>query len=280
MTREEKTNALVGLHAKADELAKAYNEAMQESKIDDSVKIAESITTTVNEYTAMIRGMCFDDCKSADDPMLAAVTKLSFVTIGVRDEKVEGSAIPVRTIVAKERQIDLLALHKYCESGGGNGIGADPNWGHIAMKMNMLLTAQKAKDLGLNPETVNDSYSMSEIAQAINMGKSPTSKTNLLKTLQMVITAMLGDKYKATSHDVNYLMSIYSRKNRAALTVTCANHRHFRNYIGEVCHRIVTGKSYNVDFRKKKESTVEIPLQVIDSHNDSHEELTDMAIAA
>lgn len=86
------------------------------------------------------------------------------------------------------------------------------------------------------------------------MGKNPTSKTNLLKTLQTVITAMLGEQYKATSHDVNFLMSVYSKKNRKALTVTCANHRYFRNYLAEVCHRIVTGKTYELDFKTKKDN--------------------------
>ena len=89
--------------------------------------------------------------------------------------------------------------------------------------MNFLLTAQKAVDLGIDPKAVNDSYAMSEIAREFDMGKNPTSKTNLLKTLQTVITAMLGEQYKATSHDVNFLMSVYSKKNRKALTVTCAN---------------------------------------------------------
>ena len=149
----------------------------------------------------------------------------------------------------KERQIDLLKLHKYCGK-----IGANENWAHIAQKMNFLLTAQKAVDLGINPKAVNDSYAMSEIAREFDMGKNPVSKTNLLKTLQTVITAMLGEQYKATSHDVNFLMSVYSKKNRKALTVTCSNHRYFRNYLAEVCHRIVTGKSYELDYRTKKDN--------------------------
>ena len=93
---------------------------------------------------------------------------------------------------------------------------------------------------------------MSEIAKQIDMGKTPTSKTNILKTLQTIITAMLGDEVKATSHDVNYLMSVYSRKNRKALTVTCANHKYFRGYLAEICNHIVTGNPYDVDFKKAK----------------------------
>ena len=252
MTREENTARLAELRATAEELTKSYNEAMQTSKFDEVSKIDATLTETINEYTATVRDMCFADCKATDDPMLAAVTMLSFVTIGIKDVKKGDDAVPVRSVVEKERQIDLLQLDKYC-----GGIGANKNWSHIAMKMNFLLTVQKCQDLGIDPKKVNDSYSMSEIARAIDMGKTPTSKTNMLKTLQAVIDAMLGEgKFKATSHDVAYLLSVYSRKNRAALTVTCANHRYFRNYIAEVCHRCATGKSYEIDHMKKDKGAV------------------------
>jgi len=249
MTREENTAKLATLRSKTEELVKDYNEAMQTGKFEDATKADKAMTDTINEYTATVRDMCFEECKATDDPMLAAVKTLSYVTIGVKDEQKGDDKVPVRVIVDKERQIDLLKLDKFC-----GGIGADPNWMHVAQKMNFLLTAQKAKDLGLDPAKVNDSYAMSEIARQFEMGKNPTSKTNLLKTLQMVVTAMVGDGYKATSHDVNFLLSVYSKKNRKALTVSCANHRNFRGYVMEVCHRIVTGKSYELEYKTKREN--------------------------
>jgi len=253
MTREENIAKLAQLRSDAEDLVKNYNEAIQNGKFEDAAKADKAITDKVNEYTAVVRDMCFEDCKNSDDPMLTAVKTLSFMTIGVKDEQKGDDKVPVRSVVDKERQIDLLKLHKHCGS-----IGANENWSHIAMKMNFLLTAQKCVDLGIDPKDVNDSYSMSEIARDFDMGKNPTSKTNLLKTLQTVITAMLGEGYKATSHDVNYLMSVYSKKNRKALTVTCANHRFFRNYLAEVCHRIVTpGASYAVDYRSKRNNNQE-----------------------
>ena len=248
MTREENTKRLVELKAIAEEQVSSYNEAMQNGKVDEAFKIDAALTETINEYTAIVREMCFEDCKSSENPMLTAVTVLSFITIGVKDEKKGDDKVPVRSIVDKERQIDLYKLHKYCK----DGIGADKNWVYMAEKMNMLLTAQKAVDLGIDPKDVNDSYAMSSIAREFDMGKNPCSKTNLLKTLQSVISAMLGEGYKATSHDVNFLMSVYSRKNRKALTVTCANHKYFRGYLAEICHRIVTNKLYALDFKAEK----------------------------
>ena len=249
MTREENIAKLAQLRSEVDVLVKDYNDAIQNGKFEDATRTDKAMTEKINEYTATVREMCFADCKNTDNPMLTAVKALSFMTIGVKDEQKGDDKVPVRVVVDKERQIDLLKLHKYCGS-----IGADENWQHIAQKMNFLLTAQKAVDLGIDPKTVNDSYAMSEIAREFDMGKNPVSKTNLLKTLQRVITAMLGEEYKATSHDVNFLMSVYSKKSRKALTVTCANHRYFRNYLAEVCHRIVTGKPYELDFKAKKDS--------------------------
>ena len=248
MTREEGMAKLAELKSSVDEQVKVFNDAVQNGRFEESTKADKAMADTINEYTATVRDMCFEECKATDDPMLAAVKTLSYVTIGVKDEQKGDDKVPVRVIVDKERQIDLLKLDKFC-----GGIGADPNWMHVAQKMNFLLTAQKAKDLGLDPAKVNDSYAMSEIARQFEMGKNPTSKTNMLRTLQMVVTAMLGEGYKATSHDVNFLLSVYSRKNRKALVVSCANHRNFRAYIAEVCHRIVTGKEYELEYKTKRE---------------------------
>lgn len=250
MTREESTAKLVQLRTDTEGIVKQYNEAIQNGKFEDAHKLDTEMTEKVNEYTSIVRDMCFTDCKASGDPMLAAVKMLYFTTIGVKDEQKGDDKVPVRSVIDKERQIDLLKLDKYCD-----GIGADKQWSHIAMKLNFLLTAQKCLDLGIDPKSINDSYAMSDIARQFDMGKNPTSKTNLLKTLQTVITAMLGNGYKATSHDVNFLLSVFSRKNRAALTVTCANHRYMRNYLAEICHRIVTGKSYQVDYKKTNGGT-------------------------
>lgn len=247
MGREENAAKLAQLRSESESLARDYNEAIQNGKFEEANKVNASLTEKVNEYTATVRDACFEECKNAENPMLAAVTALRYYTIGTKDSKTSDGKVPVRTIVDKERAIDLYKLHNYCGS-----IGADANWLHIAQKMNFLLTAQKCIDLGIDPKAVNDSYAMSEIARDFNMGKTPTSKTNLLRTLQMVITAMLGEEYKVTSHDVNFLLSVYSRKNRKALTVACANHRNFRDYLAEVCHHIVTGTPYAVDFKAKR----------------------------
>lgn len=245
MAEEKKIATKEELRAKAEALVLDYNDAFQNGDYNKSTKLNTEIEETVNEYTSIAREECFNKLKATEDPMLAAVKELTFMTIRAKDTKVGDEKIPVRVIEDSEKAIDLLKLHK-AVSGG---IGKDKNWASMIEKLNFLMTAQKAVDLGIDPKSVHDSYAMSDIARQIDMGKTPTSKTNILKTVQAIVTAMVGEEFKATSHDVNYLFSVYSRKNRKALTVSCANHKYMRQYMMEICHRIVEGKSYALDYR-------------------------------
>lgn len=248
MTKAEITAKKAELRERADKLVKVYNDDIQSGRYDKAVRVNDAITKIVNEYTSVARNECFEECAAAENPMIEAITRLRFTTIATKDTKKGDEKIPVREIIERDKPIDLLKLHKSVEGG----IGADKDWSYRAEKLNFLLTAQKAVDLGIDPKAIHDSYAMSQIARDLDMGKTPTSKTNILKVLQTVITAMLGEGVKATSHDVNFLMSVYSRKNRKALTVTCANHKYFRGYIAEICNHIVTGAPYELDYRKIK----------------------------
>lgn len=249
MAEEKKVLTKAELREKAETLVKDYNDAIQSGKYEEAAKLNDEIEQTVNEYTSIAREECFAALKATKDPMLEAVKVLTYPTIRAKDSKVGDEKIPVRSIEDIEKPIDLLKLHKYV---GGDGIGKDKQWAYMVEKLNFLMTAAKAVDLGIDPKSVNDSYAMSDISKSIDLGKTPCSKTNILKTVQAIVTAMVGEEYKATSHDVAFLMSVYSRKNRAALTVTCANHKYMRQYMAEICHRIVLGKSYALDYKKIK----------------------------
>lgn len=253
------------LREKAEALTEVYNDAVQSGNFNPvmeyptadadetpnggvmTVLVRAIIEQTINEHTSIAREECFKALQATDDPMLAAVKQLTFPTIRIVDKKVgEDTKIPVSSIEDSEKVIDLLKLHKAVKGG----IGKDEKWAAMIEKLNFLMTAQKAVDLGIDPKAIHDSYAMSDIARQIDMGKTPTSKTNILKTVQAIVTAMIGEEYKAVSHDVNFLMSVYSRKNRKALTVSCANHKYMRQYMMEICHRIVEGKSYALDYKQ------------------------------
>lgn len=234
--------------ADAEALVAEINQAIKDGDTAKVRALEEEIANAVDEHVAAAQKECFDMCLAAPDPMRAAVTALSFETIAVKDVRQKESKIVLKELVEVNKPIDLFKLHKASPSG----IGADPkNWVYYVEKMNFLLTAKACVDLGINPKVVNDSYAMADISRDLDMGKTPTSNSQLLKVLQMVVVAMLGEDAKAISHDVAFLNLTYAKKSRAALTVGCANHRNFCRLIAEVCHRIVTGKAYAVEFKAK-----------------------------
>lgn len=252
MTREEQMKELQKIKESVEAKVTAYNDAYQDKRYDEADKLDAEMTELINKYTGIVRDLCFRKCKESGKPMIAAAKMLTYETIGVRDT-MQGETktkIKVREFVEhREKQIDPLRLQKFCGE-----IGEDKNWSHMIERFNMLLTAKKAVDLGIDPTGINDSYAMSDIARNLKMGKTPTSNSQILNTLRTVVSAMIGEEYaaKVTSHDVNFLISIYSKKSRKALAVTCANHKYMRGYLMEICHRVLTGKSYSVEYKQKK----------------------------
>lgn len=270
MTKAERIAEMQVLREKAESLVMQYNEGIQNGNPNPTIEVnvldsngnvtgtkAEYITNLIdeamNKYTAIAREICFTECRETDDPMLEAVKRLTFATIGMKVSRKGEEKIPVAEIIEKNKAIDLLKLHKTVDGG----IGKNPKWNGMVEKMNFHMTARQAKRIVKKKENltrvlteINDSYAMSDIAKAIDMGKDPTSNTKLLGTLQGIVTAMIGDEYKATSHDVNFLTDLYATKGRTALSVNCANHRYFRAYIAAICHSIVTGEDYEISFKK------------------------------
>lgn len=232
------------LKSKVEDLVRQYNAA---EKVEETTELDDKIKEAVNDYTCAARTIAFSEIKESPDAMLEAVKRLTYQTIGVKDVRPEGSKVAVREVIDKGRPIDLIKLENFC-----GHIGAEADWYDQCQKLNFLLTAKKAKDLGIDPREVNDSYAMSEIAKQIDLGKTPCSNTNMLKTTQKIVTAMLGGEYKATSHDVAYLVSVYSKKGKKALAVSCADHKRFVAIFAEVCNHIVTGAPYTVEFKAKK----------------------------
>lgn len=248
MTQAERNEKLTSLQAEITDLVSKYNEAIRtkDTKQDDITNIINETDKKVGEYVATAKEKCFEECKATEDPMLYAVKTLSFPIIRITDKKDNETGLVTRSVTDSAKNINLFELHKYC-----GGIGKDDKWVYKLEKFNCVLTAKKAKDLGIDPKRINDSYAMNEISKSIDLGNNPCSNTQILKTLQSIVDAMVGDSYKATSHDVNYLNSVYSKKGKKALAVACANHRYLCDYLARICHRIVTGASYEVEYKEK-----------------------------
>lgn len=247
-TREEKVAELTALRSTIEEQVREYNEARQEGQ--PTAELDEKIKENITEYTSIARDICFCDCAETDDPMLTAVKTLSYEVIGVKDTKKGDEKIPVREVVNKEKRIELFKLNKHVK----DGIGKDWKWAHMIERMTKLYTVQKAKELCKSKETlartlreIDDSNAMKKLADDVEMGKNPVSNTNLLKTLTAIVQAMLGEEYKATSHDVRFLKETFAKKSNQNLRIKCSNAKGLCDTILQICHSIVTGEDYGVE---------------------------------
>ena len=189
--------------------------------------------------------------------MLAAATALTFETLKHKDKEDE-NGIKSRELVTAERPLDFVALESFFVERGKK-FGAESTWAYKVAAFNRLLCMRTAQSIGADVKTVAEKFATPTQARDINLGKTPTSNTQLLKQLQMIIDSMLyvegekGNIYKANSHDVGYLLSLYAKKGRGVLSVAAARPKYLEKLIAEILHRIVTEKSYNIEFKEKKD---------------------------
>lgn len=256
---------LATISANLDTLAKKYNENLNaehpslevQMKLDGEFKEAEA------NYLFVKARLVWRDCALSDAPMRTAIIKHSFsvkrhklITEGEKD-----AAHKVCKIVEVDRPIDLLAFDEYyATKNDGKSASVNPKWAHMVTKLTMLLTADVAKSLGINPKTINDSYAMSEIARAIDLGKTPTSNTKMLETVQSILDAIIYEEnekthknsYRVSSHDIAYLREIFSKKGKAELSVACSKPSMMRMIMADIAYRIVGDKLYSVEYKMKK----------------------------
>lgn len=242
------------IKTEADSLCKDYNMLYNEEHIElgEIAKCDAKIQKLVSDYTEMKTKLVFSELAKSEDPMLEAAKQLEYEVIATKDLKKGDAKIPVRELTTKVKQIDIGKLYKFVDGG----IGVDKTWIHIAQKLNLCLTIKVAEDIGVKGDKIkeiNDSYAMSQLAADIKLGKTPCSKTQLLKTLTAIIQAMIGTEYSPNQHDVNFLLYAYGKnKTKNALSIQCANHKAFRQLLLTICHRIVKGEIYGVDYKSKK----------------------------
>lgn len=252
MTREELMATKAESREKVEAGVQAYNAAFLDGNIDGMTTAEEETEKAIEAFNNSSKYIFFLDCLDADDPMQEACKKLQYDTISTKDVKVEGTALKNREVNDNLKFVDLLQLHQYAKEKGGraDGIGKDPKWNYMVEQFNCLLTARAAREIGVDPKNINDSYAMSAIAKEINLGKTPTSNTKLLEALNTIIGAMIGEEFKAVSHDVAFLVGGYTKKSRKALTLTAANHKTLRQTMAEICHKIMLSKAYALEYKQ------------------------------
>lgn len=245
----------------ADILARigTYNAIINDksTKAADIEKLNAETSELEKEYARAAHHAAALELLNNDAPMLAAAMALTFETVKHKDKEDE-NGVKSRELVTAERPLDFAALESFFVERGKK-FGTESTWAYKVAAFNRLLCMRTAQSIGADVKTVAEKFATPTQARDINLGKTPTSNTQLLKQLQMIIDSMLyvegekGNIYKANSHDVGYLLSLYAKKGRGVLSVAAARPKYLEKLIAEILHRIVTEKSYNIEFKEKKE---------------------------
>lgn len=246
MNLEETRIQMAAKKVEAEAFATAYNEAVNDKDVDKINKAQSDLDQACKEYNTMSEAYTFEVAKGSDvGPMMAAIKMFTYTTIRAKKDKVEDSNFPVVSVDEVEKPIDLGKLHKYC-----GGIGVDHDWIYAAEKFNMQMTQRAKKDVGDEDDVA--AYSISKKGEKYIFNIKLDSKTKLLKAVQELINMMIGEEYKATSHDAAWLDMVYCKKGREALTITAATHKQMRQNLMEIAFRIVNNAKYKVDYKTKK----------------------------
>lgn len=255
----DKQEFIKDTETKLDAKVKSYNEAKADEKTTakELQAIKDDIDKLSKDHASASRGLAYAKFQSSEEgPMIAACRAGSYPAIKVKEEKIDKDSSETILVVEETvRKVDLGDLHKHCE-----GIGHDTKWIYALEKLNLMMTASRATELGATPrrlKEINDSYAMSKIAEGYDLGKNPCSKTQMLATLTNIVTMMLGEELgkKVLKFDLRYLEYVYTKADsKSLLKVKCATHKQMRVYLLSICHRIVTDGVYDVDFKVAKKS--------------------------
>lgn len=259
-TEKKALRNIADIRADLETRANAYNAAINadDTKAAELEKLDNETSELEKEYVrAAFHATALVELLDNPAPMLAAATALTFETLKHKDKEDE-NGIKSRELVTAERPLDFVALESFFVERGKK-FGAESAWVYKVAAFNRLLCMRTAQSIGANVKTVAEKFATPTQARDIDLGKTPTSNTQLLKQLQMIIDSMLyvegekGNIYKANSHDVGYLLSLYAKKGCGVLSVAAARPKYLEKLIAEILHRIVTEKSYNIEFKEKKE---------------------------
>lgn len=267
MTTLEK---LTDAELKMKEAIGDYNKALEEGKLDAMADAEHEVKERAKKYAGLAQTAFFESVSDKEDyngTILRAVKELTYKTKWYRINKDE-ETITGMEMTEKSVMVDLRKLCRH------NGF--EKAWIHTLEKFNLLLTLRAATELcGVDKDatdaqreefkrvlqTINDSFYMKEKAKEIELGKTPTSKTQLCRQLQAVIDKILfvatdknSDKnlYAANSHDVAYLLMCYTKRGKSALKVVCSKHSFVERLVTEILHRVITGGVYDVEYQVVK----------------------------
>ena len=228
-----------------------YNEALKANNLSKTNNIEKELKDAEAAYAEAKCMEVFGNLAKTDSPIKEAVAMYSYSVVSHKVNRENGIVVGFELVENKERQIDLV---KFCEY-----IKAPTDWKHSVERFNQLLALRTANELKMSKSQIKkicDSFYMSNLARRCEMGDTPDSNTAICKQLQQIVDAILFEDngkgknvYRVNNHDVAYLLMCYTKRGKKVLSVAVAKSAYIHRLILDIMHRIVTGKSYDLEYR-------------------------------
>lgn len=285
MTRAEREAAMAEALEKAKGLTQRYNEITQAAwdgqKYDpqELVDVQADIDQACADFNQHAKILTYLDCKDVAEASgrfvsEIAAERLRYTVIGVKDNKIADDLCPVREVVNKVKDIDLIDMDRIL---GGNAC-ADKGWKSIAQHLNHLIVYASCVQLGADYTKVRDCLGLKEIHDAIQRGEAPMSRRHMAEAFRKALEAIIGEAGLALwdmemperdiegnpltvgNTAVNYAVRVFSKKGKKALSIACGNNKASVQILMDIAHRLLTGASFTVESKEiKEESTPAAP---------------------
>lgn len=255
MSHTSNSPALQEIRDRIDQQIAKFNEAL---KANDFAAMNAAETALKEEEKSYIETQAiiiYDECKKEKNPVLAAVLAYDFPVYMHRRVMDNGKVTGLEAISDRRRKVDLV---KFCQHAQLSDV-----WKYKVEKFNELLCLRTAHDLKIPVEEItkiSNTFFMNRLSREEKLGATPTSNTQVLKQLQMVLDAMVmvpredgSNDLRAKSHDVEFLLKCYTKRGRSALSVAVAKHAFLNSLMLDIAHRIATNGVYGVEYKAEKE---------------------------
>lgn len=261
MSKVDFKRVVADYRATIEEKIHEYNEALRDNDLQKANGAEDALKKAEKDYAAAKQNEVFDELSKLEDPVKEAITMHSYEVVSHREKKFEGVVTGLELVTDKLVQIDLLKLFEFLHK--------PTEWRFKVEKFNQLLALRTANELKLSKaqiKDIKDSFYMDELARQIDMGGTPDSNTAICKQLQMIVDAVIFEDngkgknvYRVNNHDVAYLLACYTKRGRKVLTVSVAKTAFVHRLVMDIMHRIVTGKSYSLDYKMtSKKNKIEV----------------------
>lgn len=231
-----------------------YNVALSENdktKADGAYIAAKQLC---NEYVYYSKCIKFDDLLNEADPIAAACREYVYDVLSIKDEQTESLFKP-KKVETTQKVIDLIALKKFAKQTRKINIGSDDEWVDVITGLNYLMTIKAAKELGIDPEEIRNCYRITDMAKEYATVMNNAADTNelVLAWIKNIADMMLSEEHRDPGmQEVMYLNRIWSKKGKKCLQIQVADHKKMVAIVMEICHKLLTGEAYSLDYKRAK----------------------------